>query len=261
MKTNRPFPRYLSNIVVVAASFASTVALANDANVIPPTSGSVDLNPAGSAVDPAPAVVPQTNTAGFPIPTPVGHEIVDQVDDLREEILDLVQKIGDKSADLGVPEWNTSSAPYQELVRNLAKVESSLAANTEMTDTFWSTSVNGQLQSLSASLSKVRDVMQQPKVIDVLGNSIVERVNDVRTETRDLVQLILDRGSRFSFSDWGARKGKFEELLTRVKGLDGKLTRGNNAVFDDVSKGNLTSSIGDLSDIINQVSENLKISM
>lgn len=145
----------------------------------------------------------QTQQAGTSIR--VGHNVVDAVDDVRENVADLIGSLRQSGVSMGVTNWQQSDGQLAKMEQQLnQQMEHRLDEKAERTDDDWITwirdedykvGVTKQVNELASNLDEVAKMLSgasSQKMQEIDSADVVNQVDDLQETVEDLVQALQD---------------------------------------------------------------------
>ena len=143
----------------------------------------------------------QTQQAGTSIR--VGHNVVDAVDDVRENVADLIGSLRHSGVSMGVANWQQSDSQLDKMEQKLnQQMEHRLDEKAERTDDDWSTWITGddykvsvtqQVNELASNLDEVAKMLggaKSQKMQEIDSADVANQVDDLQETVEDLVQAL-----------------------------------------------------------------------
>ncbi|MGE6661931.1 hypothetical protein ACQKEK_14500 [Pseudomonas sp. NPDC077408] len=175
----------------------------------------------------------QTQQAGTSIR--VGHNVVDAVDDVRENVADLIGSLRQSGASMGVSNWQQSDGKLAEMEQQLnQQMEHRLDEKAERTDDKWTAwirgedykvSVSKQVNELASNLDEVAKMLSgasSQKMQEIDSADVVNQVDDLQETVEDLVQALQD------MDGMNVNKQNLQQAQQRLDTLEKELDRLND---------------------------------
>ncbi|MEL7561008.1 hypothetical protein [Stutzerimonas chloritidismutans] len=171
----------------------------------------------------------QTQQAGASIR--VGHNVVDAVDDVRENVADLIGSLRYSGVSMGLGNWQQSEPQLAKMEQQLnQQMEHRLDEKAERTDDDWVTwirdedykvSVTKQVNELASHLDEVAKMLggaNSQKMQEIDSADVANQVDDLQETVEDLVQA-LERMDGMSVNKANLQKAQ-QRLDVMEKELD-----------------------------------------
>lgn len=167
----------------------------------------------------------------------VGHDIVDAVDDIRENVADLVGSLRESGEDMGLANWSQNEGRLDKMEETLQQeMEHKLDDKADRTDDSWKTWITGddykvtvtkQVNQLAGQLdeiAKMLDGAKGGKMQQIVSATVVDQVDDLQETVEDLVEALEDADglsiNNQHLQDARKRLDKMEQELDRNADLD-----------------------------------------
>lgn len=197
------------------------------------------------------------------VPLVAGHNVVDAVDDVRESVGDLINSIVEADEGLNLKDWDKKESQLVSMNAKLDKMEETLDAKAEATDSSWlnwmadrdySVTVHDQINTLSQQLSEVATILSEAKAAPslqiIVGDDVIDQVGNVRETVDDLVHAINDAGPELG---WFDDPDYFVGMLQKLENMEAELDR--KAEWSDEDWGNYYGSTDFQVNVHDQVDE------
>ena len=161
----------------------------------------------------------------------VGHDVVDAVDDVRENVADLIGSLRQSGPGMGVSNWKQSDGQLAKMEQQLnQQMEHRLDEKAERTDDYWKAwirdedykvSVTKQVNELASNLDEVAKMLggaKSQKMQEIDSADVANQVDDLQETVEDLVQA-LERMDGMSVNKPNLQKAQ-QRLDTMEKELD-----------------------------------------
>ena len=134
----------------------------------------------------------------------VGHDIVDAVDDIRENVADLIGSLRESGADMGMANWKQSQGQLDKMEQQLQQqMEHKLDRKAERTDDSWKSWITGddykvtvskQVNELAGNLDDIAKMLDGAKgqSQQIVSATVVDQVDDLQETVEDLVEALED---------------------------------------------------------------------
>lgn len=165
----------------------------------------------------------------------VGHNVVDAVDDVRENVADLIGSLRQSGVSMGVTNWQQSEGQLAEMEQKLnQQMEHRLDEKAERTDDDWSTwitgdkykvSVTNQVNELASNLDEVAKMLSgatSQAMQEIDSADIVNQVDDLQETVEDLVQALQ------RMDGMNANKQNLQQAQQRLDTMEKELDRLND---------------------------------
>ncbi|RBA58771.1 hypothetical protein DQ403_10000 [Stutzerimonas zhaodongensis] len=175
----------------------------------------------------------QTQQAGASIR--VGHNVVDAVDDVRENVADLIGSLRQSGVSMGVTNWQQSDGKLAQMEQQLnQQMEHRLDEKAERTDDKWTAwirgedykvSVSKQVNELASNLDEVAKMLSgasSQKMQEIDSADVVNQVDDLQETVEDLVQALQD------MDGMNVNKQNLQQAQQRLDTLEKELDRLND---------------------------------
>lgn len=175
----------------------------------------------------------QTQQAGTSIR--VGHNVVDAVDDVRENVADLIGSLRQSGVSMGVTNWQQSDGQLAKMEQQLnQQMEHRLDEKAERTDDDWITwirdedykvGVTKQVNELASNLDEVAKMLSgasSQKMQEIDSADVVNQVDDLQETVEDLVQALQD------MDGMNVNKQNLQQAQQRLDTLEKELDRLND---------------------------------
>ena len=175
----------------------------------------------------------QTQQAGASIR--VGHNVVDAVDDVRENVADLIGSLRQSGVSMGVTNWQQSDGQLAKMEQQLnQQMEHRLDEKAERTDDDWITwirdedykvGVTKQVNELASNLDEVAKMLSgasSQKMQEIDSADVVNQVDDLQETVEDLVQALQD------MDGMNVNKQNLQQAQQRLDTLEKELDRLND---------------------------------
>ncbi|ANF25364.1 hypothetical protein [Stutzerimonas stutzeri] len=175
----------------------------------------------------------QTQQAGTSIR--VGHNVVDAVDDVRENVADLIGSLRQSGVSMGITNWQQSDGQLAKMEQQLnQQMEHRLDEKAERTDDDWITwirdedykvGVTKQLNELASNLDEVAKMLSgasSQKMQEIDSADVVNQVDDLQETVEDLVQALQD------MDGMNVNKQNLQQAQQRLDTLEKELDRLND---------------------------------
>ncbi|QQN49050.1 hypothetical protein [Stutzerimonas balearica] len=167
----------------------------------------------------------------------VGHDIVDAVDDIRENVADLVGSLRESGEDMGLANWSQNEGRLAKMEETLQQeMEHKLDDKADRTDDSWKSWITGddykvtvtkQVNQLAGQLdeiAKMLDGAKGGKMQQIVSATVVDQVDDLQETVEDLVVALEDADglsiNNQHLQDARKRLDKMEQELDRNADLD-----------------------------------------
>jgi len=161
----------------------------------------------------------------------VGHDVVDAVDDVRENVADLIGSLRHSGVSMGVTNWQQSDSQLAKMEQQLnQQMEHRLDEKAERTDDDWKAwirdedykvSVTKQVNELASNLDEVAKMLsgaKSQKMQEIDSADVANQVDDLQETVEDLVQA-LQRMDGMSVNKQNLQQAQ-QRLDTMEKELD-----------------------------------------
>lgn len=161
----------------------------------------------------------------------VGHDVVDAVDDVRENVADLIGSLRHSGVSMGVTNWQQSDSQLAKMEQQLnQQMEHRLDEKAERTDDDWKAwirdedykvSVTKQVNELASNLDEVAKMLSGAKIQkmqEIDSADVANQVDDLQETVEDLVQA-LQRMDGMSVNKQNLQQAQ-QRLDTMEKELD-----------------------------------------
>jgi len=175
----------------------------------------------------------QTQQAGTSIR--VGHNVVDAVDDVRENVADLIGSLRQSGVSMGITNWQQSDGQLAKMEQQLnQQMEHRLDEKAERTDDDWITwirdedykvGVTKQVNELASNLDEVAKMLSgasSQKMQEIDSADVVNQVDDLQETVEDLVQALQD------MDGMNVNKQNLQQAQQRLDTLEKELDRLND---------------------------------
>ncbi|MGY8819681.1 MAG: hypothetical protein ACKVLM_09800 [Pseudomonadales bacterium] len=175
----------------------------------------------------------QTQQAGTSIR--VGHNVVDAVDDVRENVADLIGSLRQSGVSMGITNWQQSDGQLAKMEQQLnQQMEHRLDEKAERTDDDWITwirdedykvGVTKQVNELASNLDEVAKMLSgasSQKMQEIDSADVVDQVDDLQETVEDLVQALQD------MDGMNVNKQNLQQAQQRLDTLEKELDRLND---------------------------------
>ncbi len=135
----------------------------------------------------------------------VGHDVVDAVDDVRENVADLIGSLRQSGSTMGVSNWKQSDSQLAQMEQKLnQQMEHKLDEKAERTDDYWKSWIRGeeykvsvteQVNELASNLDEVAKLLsgaKGQKMQEIDSADVANQVDDLQETVEDLVQALQD---------------------------------------------------------------------
>lgn len=222
-------------LTLPAAVLASTLALSLP--VVAQQQSQPDQNP--QAQQQAPANGSQAGNPGVR----VGADVVDAVGDLREASHDLSEVMIEARENFTITGWKDKEVRLQAIQQELQQMKETLDGNARRSDEERSTWMSGgdfsaqitdQVRRLGDYLSEMANMVSSLKDNQtgspiVVGDELVDTVNELRESVSDLVEALSTAGPQFGWQD---SQQRFSDARTQLKELKEELDQKANEADD-----------------------------
>lgn len=190
---------------------------------------------AASVALPAAAQQAQTgmqNQQAGTISIRAGHNVVDAVDDVRENVADLIGSLRYSGVSMGIANWQQSDSQLAKMEQHLnQQMEHRLDEKAERTDEGWSTWITGedykvsvtkQVNELANNLDEVAKMLSgasSQKMQEIDSADLVDQVDDLQETVEDLVQALERTDGMY------ASQPNLEKAQMRLEMLEKELDR------------------------------------
>ena len=219
-----------------AAVLASSLALSLPAVAQQQT----QQNQSPQAQQQAPATHTQAGNPGVR----AGADVVDAVGDLREATHDLSGVMIEARENFTITGWKAKEVRLQAIQQELQQMKESLDENARRSDEDWTTWMSGgdysaqigdQVRQLGNYLGEMANMVSslrddQTGAPIVVGDELVNTVNDLRESVSDLVEALSSAGPQFGWQDDPQRFSDARKQLAELKEeLDQKANEADDA--------------------------------
>lgn len=135
----------------------------------------------------------------------VGHDIVDAVDDIRENVADLVGSLRESGAAMGLANWTQNEGRLDKMETTLQQdMEHKLDGKADRTDDSWKSWITGddykvtvtkQVNQLAGQLDEIAKMLDGAKgsnMQQIVSATVVDQVDDLQETIEDLVEALED---------------------------------------------------------------------
>jgi len=133
----------------------------------------------------------------------VGHDVVDAVDDVRENVADLIGSLRHSGVSMGITNWQQSDGQLAKMEQQLnQQMEHRLDEKAERTDDDWKAWIRGedykvsvtkQVNELASNLDEVAKMLSGAtgqKMQQIDSADVANQVDDLQETVEDLVQAL-----------------------------------------------------------------------
>lgn len=245
-----------------AAVLASSLALSLPAAAQQPASQNQNQNP--QAQQQAPTISnPGVRT---------GADVVDAVGDLREATHDLSEVMIEARENFTITGWKDKEVRLQAIQQELQQMKETLDGNARRSDEEWdtwmsggdfSTQITDQVGRLGDYLSEMANMVgslkdNQTGAPIVVGDELVDTVNDLRESVSDLVDALSATGPRFGWQENPERFSDARKQLEELKAeLDQKANESDDAWATFIASPEFRITIHDNVETLGQIVKKL----
>jgi hypothetical protein len=178
----------------------------------------------------------------------VGHEVVDAVDDLRENVADLIGSLRQSGVSMGMTNWQQSDGQLAEMEQKLnQQMEHRLDDKAERTDDDWKAWITGddykvsvtkQVNELASNLDDVAKMLsgaKGQKLQEIDSADVTDQVDDLQETVEDLVQALQDSDGL------NVNKQQLQQAQQRLDTIEKELDRQSDMAEEEWS----TYAVGD----------------
>lgn len=166
----------------------------------------------------------------------VGHDIVDAVDDVRENVADLVGSLRESGSGMGMSNWKQSEGQLDKMEKQLQQeMEHKLDDKADRTDDSWKSWITGDDYKVTVSkqVNQLADYLDQiAKMLDgakgqnqqIVSATVIDQVDDLQETVEDLVEALQDADGlnidKQRVQQAGKRLSTMEQELDRQSDMD-----------------------------------------
>ena len=201
-----------------------------------------------------------------------GADVVDAVGDLREATHDLSGVMIEARENFTITGWKDKELRLQAIQQELQQMKETLDGNARRSDEDWTTWMSGgdyraqigdQVRQLGSYLgemanmvSSLRDDQTGPPI--VVGDELVDTVNDLRESVSDLVEALSGAGPHFGWQDDPQRFSDARKQLAELKEeLDQKANEADDAWATFIASPEFRITIHDNVETLGQIVKQL----
>ncbi len=164
-----------------------------------------------------------------------GHDVVDAVDDVRENVADLIGSLRQSGSAMGVSNWKQSEGQLAKMEQQLQQqMEHRLDEKGERTDNYWKAwirdeeykvSVTKQVNVLASNLDEVAKMLSgasSQKMQEIDSADLVNQVDDLQETVEDLVQALQRTDGMY------ANQQNLQQAQQRLDSMEKELDRLND---------------------------------
>ncbi|MCP9339900.1 hypothetical protein [Stutzerimonas xanthomarina] len=190
----------------------------------------------------------QTQQQGAGSSIRVGHDVVDAVDDVRENVADLIGSLRQSGPGMGVSNWKQSDSQLAKMEQQLTQqMEHKLDEKAERTDDYWKAWIRGeeykvgvtkQVSELASNLDEVAKMLsgaKGQKMQEIDSADVANQVDDLQEAVEDLVQALQDSDGL------NANKQQLQQAQQRLDTMEKELDRQADMAEEEWS----TYAVGD----------------
>ena len=201
-----------------------------------------------------------------------GADVVDAVGDLREATHDLSGVMIEARENFTVTGWKDKELRLQAIQQELQQMKDTLDRNARRSDEEWTTWMSGgdyttqvseQVNRLGGYLSEMAKMVSsltenQSGTPIVVGDELVETVNDLRASVSDLVDALSAAGPQFGWQDDQQRFSDARKQLAELKEeLDQKANEADDAWATFIASPEFRITIHDNVEALGQIVKKL----
>lgn len=220
---------------------------------MPPTPPQPPSPPADTA---AGGIPPMTAPAGYLISRQIAQGIGVPVEELVASTTDMANTIRGKVQELGLSgtaRWSAALDAFANDRQGVAR----FAWSANVTPAEWNRNVVAKLDGVTEVLSAMgRFIADNGQRLGRLPNAIVDDVDDVRNDVRDLIQSIERTAPLARFPGWGTRDAMFGRATDKLAEIQQSIMQPNDP-FDNAEPAAVTSALNDLSVMVQEIRQTL----
>ena len=165
----------------------------------------------------------------------VGHNVVDAVDDVRENVADLIGSLRQSGASMSMTNWQQSEGQLAKMEQQLnQQMEHRLDEKAERTDDDWTAWIRGeeyqvsvtkQVNELASNLDEVAKMLSgatSQTMQEIDSADVVNQVDDLQETVEDLVQALQD------MDGMNVNKQNLQQAQQRLDTMERELDRLND---------------------------------
>ena len=170
----------------------------------------------------------------------VGHDIVDAVDDVRENVADLIGSLRQSGEGMGMSNWKQSDGQLAKMEQRLnQQMEHTLDEKAERTDDYWKAWIRGeeykvgvtkQVNELADDLDQVSKMLSGAKggkLQEIDSADVANQVDDLQETVEDLVQALQDSDGL------NVNKQQLQQAQQRLDTMEKELDRQTDMAEDE----------------------------
>lgn len=202
----------------------------------------------------------------------VGADVVEAVGDLREATHDLSGVMIEARENFTITGWKEKEVRLQAIQQELQQMKETLDGNARRSDEEWTTWMAGgdygaqitdQVRRLGDYLSEMANMVSslrdnQTGAPIVVGDELVETVNDLRESVTELVDALSGAGAHFGWQDDPQRFSEARKQLAELKEeLDQKANEADDAWATFIASPEFRITIHDNVETLGQIVKKL----